>query len=127
MRRKNAPHAQGETREPSLPGRVPFGIARGPGNRIELAFALRQGGVMGVNHELAEPVTAESLDRFCRELREAVAAAAGEDPRTRSSRSISLLSLPPGIRAPASRPRPRPPLYFYRAEMERTGEGREAW
>ena len=74
MRRVNAPHAQGETREPSLPGRVPFGIARGPGNRIELAFALRQGGVLGVNHELAEPVTAESLDRFCRELREAVAA-----------------------------------------------------
>jgi hypothetical protein len=74
MRRKNAPHAQGETREPSLPGRVPFGIARGPGNRIELAFALRQGGIMAVNHELAEPVTAESLDRFCHELREAVAA-----------------------------------------------------
>ncbi len=74
MPRRTSPHSQGQTREPSLPGRVPFGLARGPGQRVELMFALRQGGVLAVSHELGEAVTAESLDRFCRELREAVAA-----------------------------------------------------
>ncbi len=74
MPRRTQPHSQAQSREPALPGRVPFGLARGPGHRIELMFALRQGGVLAVSHELGEPVTAESLDRFCSELREAVAA-----------------------------------------------------
>jgi hypothetical protein len=73
MKRSKSPHGQ-ESREPSLPGRVPFGISRGPGNRVELMFALRQGGVLAVSHELGQPVSAEALDRFCKELREAVAA-----------------------------------------------------
>jgi hypothetical protein len=74
MERKLPARAERESREPSLPGRVPFGMARSQSTRIELAFALRQGGILAVNHELTEPVTAESLDRFCRELREAVSA-----------------------------------------------------
>ena len=74
MPRRTPPHSQAQSREPHLPGRVPFGIARGTGQRIELMFALRQGGVLGVSHELGEPVTAESLDRFCRELQQAVTA-----------------------------------------------------
>jgi hypothetical protein len=74
MRRATPPQLESESREPALPGRVPFGIARGPGNRIELVFALRQGGVLAVSHDLGASVTADSLDRFCKELREAVEA-----------------------------------------------------
>ncbi len=58
MPRRTSPHSQGQTREPSLPGRVPFGLARGPGQRVELMFALRQGGVLAVSHELREAVAA---------------------------------------------------------------------
>ena len=72
MRQRPPPRLESESREPALPGRVPFGIARGPGNRVELVFALRQGGVLAVNHELGEALTAEALDRYCNELREAV-------------------------------------------------------
>jgi hypothetical protein len=80
MHEPTRPHLQAESREPSLPGRVPFGIARGPGHRIEVVFALRQGGVLAVNHNLEEAVSAESLDRFCAELREAISA--GKDWRS---------------------------------------------
>src|SRR5438552_254475 len=71
MERRRPPQLA-ESREPALPGRVPFGIARAQGNRVELVFALRQGGVLTVTHDLDEPATAESLDRFCAALREAV-------------------------------------------------------
>ena len=74
MGRRTEPRLDAESREPALPGRVPFGIARGPGNRIELVFALRQGGMLAVSHDLGAPVTAESLDRYCAELRQAVEA-----------------------------------------------------
>src|SRR5947209_1021221 len=73
MARTNRPHQQAESRQPALPGRVPFGIARGSGHRIEVVFALRQGGLLSVNHNLDDAVSAETLDRFCAELREAIA------------------------------------------------------
>lgn len=74
MARRNPPHLASETGESSTPGRVPFGITRGTSQRIELVFALRQGGMLAVSHDLGTPATAETLDRYCAELREAVAA-----------------------------------------------------
>jgi hypothetical protein len=54
--------------------RPPFGIARAASQRIELVFALRSGGSLAVTHELSAEATAETLERFCAELRQAVAA-----------------------------------------------------
>src|SRR5919108_4600004 len=54
-------------------GRVPFGITRQQSQRIELVFALRQGGMLPVTHDLGAAVTAETLDRYCEELRQAIA------------------------------------------------------
>jgi hypothetical protein len=51
---------------------TPFGISRSPSQRIELVFALRNGGVLAVTHDLGTPVTAETLDKFCAELRQSV-------------------------------------------------------
>ena len=58
----------------STAGRVPFGITRSQSQRIELVFALRQGGMLPITHELGQAITAEALDRFCEELRQAIAA-----------------------------------------------------
>ena len=74
MGRRTAPQSESESREQPLPGRVPFGIARGTGQRIELVFALKQGGMLAVSHDLGTSVTSETLDRYCEELRQAVAA-----------------------------------------------------
>ena len=75
--RKSTPRLETESREQGTAGRVPFGMSRGPGPRIELVFALRNGGVLAVTHDLGSPVTADTLDRYCGELRQA--AAAGKD------------------------------------------------
>jgi hypothetical protein len=53
---------------------TPFGISRSPSQRIELVFALRNGGMLAVTHDMGAPVTAETLDKFCAELRQAVGA-----------------------------------------------------
>lgn len=55
-------------------GRVPFGITRTESQRIELVFALRQGGTLGITHDIGQAVTADTLDRYCEELRQAVSA-----------------------------------------------------
>jgi hypothetical protein len=52
---------------------VPFGISRSPSQRVELVFALRNGGMLAVTHDMGTPVSAETLDKFCAELRQAVA------------------------------------------------------
>ncbi len=51
---------------------MPFGISRSPSQRMELVFALRNGGMLALTHDLGAPVTAESLGAFCDELRQAV-------------------------------------------------------
>ncbi len=53
-------------------GTLPFGISRAPSQRIELVFALRNGGMLAVTHDLGVPVTAEALDKFCAELRDEI-------------------------------------------------------
>ncbi len=58
-------------REPASP--MPFGISRVPSQRIELVFALRNGGMLALTHDMGTAVTAETLDRFCAELRQEVA------------------------------------------------------
>jgi hypothetical protein len=70
MPRQTAPRLEGASREASP--NTPFGISRSPSQRIELVFALRNGGVLGVTHDLGTPVSAETLDKFCAELRQAV-------------------------------------------------------
>jgi hypothetical protein len=67
-----APHMETESRESGTAGRVAFGISRSASQRIELVFALRQGGVLAVTHDLGAPVTSDTLDRYCAELRDAV-------------------------------------------------------
>ena len=52
----------------------PFGISRSPSQRLELVFALRNGGMITAAHDMGAPVTAETLDRFCSELRQAIGA-----------------------------------------------------
>src|SRR5688572_33381044 len=52
----------------------PFGISRSPSQRLELVFALRNGGMITAAHDMGAPVTAETLDRFCAELRQAIGA-----------------------------------------------------
>jgi hypothetical protein len=74
MPRRRPPQLESESRPADAPGPLPFGLSRGPGQRIELVFALRNGGMLAVTHDLGAPVTAETLDRYCAELREAVAA-----------------------------------------------------
>ncbi|HZU05293.1 MAG TPA: hypothetical protein VFB73_04920 [Chloroflexota bacterium] len=71
---RRTPKLESESRPAGAPGPLPFGLSRGPGQRIELVFALRNGGMLAVTHDLGTPVTAETLDRYCAELREAVAA-----------------------------------------------------
>ncbi|MBX5490303.1 MAG: hypothetical protein IRZ14_04025 [Chloroflexi bacterium] len=68
------PRLESEHRESPAAGRVPFGIARTQSQRIELVFALRQGGTLPVTHDLGTAVTADVLDRYCEELRQAIAA-----------------------------------------------------
>jgi hypothetical protein len=74
MAESRPPHLESEHRGESGPGRLPFGIARAPGQRVEIVFALRQGGTVAVIHELGSEVTAESLERYCAELRQMIAA-----------------------------------------------------
>jgi hypothetical protein len=74
MRERNTPRQQAEHKDEGASGRMPFGIARAPGQRVELVFTLRQGGVFAVTHDLGDAVTAETLERYARELREAIAA-----------------------------------------------------
>jgi hypothetical protein len=71
------PRLESEPRDHAVAGRVPFGIARTQSQRIELVFALRQGGTLPVTHDLGTPVTAEVLDHYCEELRQAIAAGQG--------------------------------------------------
>ena len=73
MPEQNAPRMESSAREASP--HMPFGITRSPGQRIELVFALRSGGMLAVTHDMGAPVTAETLDRFCAELRQAVGGA----------------------------------------------------
>ncbi len=75
--RKNTPRLETESRESGAGGRVPFGMSRGPGSRVELVFALRNGGMLAVTHDLGGQVNVDTLDRYCTELRQAVAA--GQD------------------------------------------------
>jgi hypothetical protein len=70
MPRQSAPRLESPGRE-AAPN-TPFGISRSPSQRIELVFALRNGGMLAVTHDLGTPVSAETLDKFCAELRQAV-------------------------------------------------------
>ncbi len=70
MAQKHTPRLEASGREASP--HLPFGISRSPSQRVELVFALRSGGTLAVTHDMGAPVTAESLDRFCAELRQAV-------------------------------------------------------
>ncbi len=74
MPRDTSPRLESGSQGAGLPGRAPFGIARSSSQRVELVFALRNGGVLAVTHDLGAPATAEALDRYCAELREMVAA-----------------------------------------------------
>ncbi|HLH25448.1 MAG TPA: hypothetical protein VK066_23255 [Chloroflexota bacterium] len=73
MPRQSAPRLEAASREASP--NTPFGISRSPSQRVELVFALRNGGVLAVTHDLGTPVTAESLERFCTELRQSLGGA----------------------------------------------------
>lgn len=70
MPRQSAPRLEAAGREASP--NTPFGISRSPSQRIELVFALRNGGALGVTHDMGAAVSAETLDKFCAELRQAV-------------------------------------------------------
>jgi len=73
MPRQSGPRLESTGRD-SAPS-TPFGISRSPSQRIELVFALRNGGVLALTHDLGAPVSAESLDKFCTELRQSVGSA----------------------------------------------------
>src|SRR5438105_2003488 len=68
MPRRTAPRLESTSREASP--NTPFGISRSPSQRIELVFALRNGGMLAVTHDMGAPVSAETLDKFCAELRQ---------------------------------------------------------
>ena len=70
MPRQTAPRLEASGREASP--NTPFGISRSPSQRIELVFALRNGGMLAVTHDMGAPVSAETLDKFCAELSEAI-------------------------------------------------------
>jgi hypothetical protein len=72
MERPTEPRFESSGAARDATGSLPFGISRAPSQRMELVFALSNGGMLAVTHDLGQPVTAESLDRFCTELRQAV-------------------------------------------------------
>ena len=72
MERPTEPRFEGPGAPRDASSTPPFGISRSSSQRIELVFALRNGGMLAVTHDLGKPVTAETLDRFCTELRQAV-------------------------------------------------------
>jgi hypothetical protein len=77
MPRQTRPRLEASAREASPS--TPFGISRSPSQRVELVFALRNGGMLALTHDMGAPVSAETLDKFCAELRQAVGA--GDDWR----------------------------------------------
>ena len=63
-------HNQGEG--PSSPrlgiGRPSFGMSRDQGKRVEITFALKNGGMLSAVEELDESLTAEVLADYARQL-----------------------------------------------------------
>ena len=74
MARRTTPRLETSSAGRDPAGTLPFGISRSPSQRIELVFALRNGGMLAASHDMGAPVTAETLDRFCAELRQAIGA-----------------------------------------------------
>lgn len=50
------------------PQRPAFGMSRDRGRRLEIVFALRSGGVINVNHEVADDISEELVNQIAEEL-----------------------------------------------------------
>ncbi|MCC6177905.1 MAG: hypothetical protein IT305_21605 [Chloroflexi bacterium] len=72
-------HNQSEGSGPRFGARPTFGMARDQSRRIEIAFALKQGGMLTVVEELDDAVSEEVITQFGEQLAQDVAKGA---PRT---------------------------------------------
>ena len=80
MNEKHAPRGEGARAEKTSgdkegqsaprfsPGRPSFGLARDQGRRVEVSFAMKNGGMLTVVEELDEPLTAELLQQYSDKL-----------------------------------------------------------
>ena len=71
--------SQGEGSQRSSFGmqRPAFGLAKEASHRVELQFALKSGGTIGVTHDLGAEISEESFERWVNELQEQVASGKG--------------------------------------------------
>jgi hypothetical protein len=67
-----------ESQRPSFGMQRPaFGLTKEASHRIELQFALKSGGNIGVTHDFGSEITEESFERFVTELQQQVASGKG--------------------------------------------------